>query len=246
MTTTPRLGITQLEEDQALPEAPVNEGVLFLEQGAGYFIVNDKDLATPPGSPTAGDAYIVAAAATGAWAGWEGRIAFYLNTAWVDIVPIEGTLAYVQDENQAYRYNGAAWEIPAVPSGNLAVAADVWAGTSTTKAITPDAMQDAAVPTALTSGATITPDFNAGLNFSLTLAHNATLANPSNAQIGDSGAIVITQDGTGSRTLAYGTNWKFPSGAPVLSTVAGTIDCIVYYVSASGVILCNLTKAYSS
>ncbi len=132
------------------------------------------------------------------------------------------------------------------PSELEATTAEVWAGTSSAKVVTPKILRDSTIPTALTSGTTITPDFNAGLNFSLTLAHNATLANPTNAQIGDSGVIVITQDGTGTRTLAYGTNWKFPGGAEALSTAAGSIDIIVYYVAASGVIHCGLTKAYSS
>jgi len=106
-------------------------------------------------------------------------------------------------------------------------------------------MFTAAAPTALTSGATITPDGNTGFNFSLTLGTNATLANPSNFKVGQSGIIAITQDATGSRTLAYGSNWKFPGGSPVLSTAASAVDVLSYYVAASGVILCNLSKAYS-
>jgi hypothetical protein len=40
-------------------------------------------------------------------------------------------------------------------------------------------------------------------NFSVTLGGNRTLANPSNQTAGQSGTIVMTQDGTGSRTLAF-------------------------------------------
>lgn len=88
--------------------------------------------------------------------------------------------------------------------------------------------------TALTDGATITPDFAAANNFSVTLGGNRTLANPSNLTAGQSGSIVITQDGTGSRTLAYGTYWKFPSGtAPTLTTTASAVDVLVYYVESA-------------
>jgi hypothetical protein len=88
--------------------------------------------------------------------------------------------------------------------------------------------------TALTSAATITPDFNASSNFSVTLGVSATLANPSNLTAGQSGIITITQDGTGSRTLAYGTYWKFPSGtAPTLTTTANAVDILVYYVESA-------------
>jgi hypothetical protein len=87
---------------------------------------------------------------------------------------------------------------------------------------------------ALTDGATITPDFAAGNNFSVTLGGNRTLANPSNLTAGQAGTIVITQDGTGSRTLAYGSNWKFPGGtAPTLTTTANAVDVIAYYVESA-------------
>ena len=46
---------------------------------------------------------------------------------------------------------------------------------------------------------------------------------------GQSILIIITQDGTGSRTGAF-TSVKFPGGAPTLSTGAGDIDVIsVFY-----------------
>lgn len=87
---------------------------------------------------------------------------------------------------------------------------------------------------ALTDGATITPDFAAGNNFSVTLGGNRTLANPSNLTAGQAGTIVITQDGTGSRTLAYGSQWKFPGGtAPTLTTTASAVDVIAYYVESA-------------
>ena len=88
--------------------------------------------------------------------------------------------------------------------------------------------------TALTDGATITPDFAAANNFSLTIGGNRTLANPTNLTAGQSGAIVITQDGTGSRTLAYGSYFKFSGGtAPTLTTTASAVDVLVYYVESS-------------
>lgn len=357
MTTTPRLGAPELVSGQATPETTVNEQIRYVEQGASYFIVKDKDLATPPGSPADGDAYIIASSPTGAWSGKADKIAFYVSTAWDFITAIEGTKAYVQDEDSVYTFGGSSWTLTDISSlswkqavrvastanGTLASAfengdtvdgvvlatgdrillknqstgaengiytvnasgaptravdadtgvemlcatvtvsegttnadttwvcttnapitlgstaltfvqsgssgpasaSEVWTGSATNKYLSPANLFTSATPTALTSSATITPDFNAGFNFSLTLATNATLANASNQKVGQSGIIVITQDGTGSRTLAYGTNWKFPGGAPVLSTAAGSIDVLTYYVSASSVILCNLTKAYS-
>ena len=51
----------------------------------------------------------------------------------------------------------------------------------------------------LTSATTVTPDFATNANFTLTLGHNVTLANPSNLTPDQSGSIFLVQDGTGSR-----------------------------------------------
>lgn len=85
-------------------------------------------------------------------------------------------------------------------------------------------------PTTLTDAATITPDFSAANNFAITLGGARTLANPTNRASGQAGQIVVVQDGTGSRTLTYGSAWKFPAGtAPTLSTAAGAVDILSYY-----------------
>jgi len=100
--------------------------------------------------------------------------------------------------------------------------------------------------TALVDGATITPDFADSNNFSVTLGGNRTLANPSNIVAGQSGSIFITQDGTGSRTLAYGSYYDFAGGtAPTLSTAAGAIDRIDYVVRTTTSIHAVFTANYS-
>ena len=102
------------------------------------------------------------------------------------------------------------------------------------------------VITALTDGATITPDFALANNFSVTLGGNRTLANPSNLTAGQSGCIWITQDGTGSRTLAYGSQWDFTGGtAPTLTTTAAAVDCLVYAVQSSTKITATLVTNLS-
>ena len=95
--------------------------------------------------------------------------------------------------------------------------------------------------TALTDGATITADFADSNHFSVTLGGNRTLANPTNLTAGQSGCIWITQDGTGSRTLAYGSYWDFTGGtAPTLTTTASAVDCLVYAVQSSTKITATL------
>jgi hypothetical protein len=96
--------------------------------------------------------------------------------------------------------------------------------------------------TTLTDGATITPDFAVNNSFTVTLAGNRTLANPSNLVAGQSGVIIINQDATGSRTLAYGTNYDFGGGAaPTLTTTANAQDMIAYFVVSSSRINCVFT-----
>lgn len=130
-----------------------------------------------------------------------------------------------------------------------ASAAEIWAGSATGKFISPDKLFDASEVQTLTDGSTITPDFGAGLNFKVTLGGNRTLANPSNAKNGQSGIIKVIQDGTGSRTLSYGSNWRFPGGAAsggVLSTAAGSIDVIAFVVDDGGLVLATLAKAFAA
>jgi len=92
----------------------------------------------------------------------------------------------------------------------------------------------AAAIVALTDAATIAVDMSTGNNFSVTLGGNRTLGNPTNLTPGQSGIIYVTQDATGSRTLAYSSYWKFPGGtAPTLTTTANAVDALVYTVRTS-------------
>ena len=89
--------------------------------------------------------------------------------------------------------------------------------------------------TTLTSAATITPDFADSNNFTCTLGHNATIANPTNLTAGQSGSIFLVQDGTGSRTASWGSYWDFAGGtAPTLTTAASSVDRVDYVVRTTG------------
>lgn len=98
----------------------------------------------------------------------------------------------------------------------------------------------------LTDAATITPDFGANQNFTVTLAGNRTLANPTNIVVGQTGSIFVVQDGTGSRTLSFGTYYDFAGGtAPTISTTAAAVDRIDYIVRTATSIHCVFTADYS-
>jgi len=80
----------------------------------------------------------------------------------------------------------------------------------------------------------------------VTLGGNRTLANPTGLVAGQSGSIFIVQDGTGSRTLAYGSYWDFAAGvAPTLTTAANAVDRIDYIVRSTTSIHAVMTANYS-
>lgn len=107
MTVTPNLGLTLVETAQGQKEVTVNEALCridaLLNSGAA-----DRDVNTPPGSPSAGDMYILGASPTGAWAGKAAHLA-YFDGVWRFITPNEGATVWVKDEDVHYTYDGSDW-----------------------------------------------------------------------------------------------------------------------------------------
>ncbi len=74
--------------------------------------VIDKDVDTPPGSPSTGDRYIVSAspaAPSGAWVGHDNDIAEWNGTSWDFTAETEGFACWVDDEDSQYVFNGTSW-----------------------------------------------------------------------------------------------------------------------------------------
>jgi hypothetical protein len=137
----------------------------------------------------------------------------------------------------------------ALASGNAALAdlsskvskgGDVISGT-----LVVDSQSYGVVSSAVTSGV-ILIDFAANNNFDITLEGNSTLAPSVAPSGGQSGAIYIRQDGTGSRTLAYSGGWAFSNGtAPTLTTTASGTDLLAYYAAEPTAIVATLIAAVS-
>jgi hypothetical protein len=107
-------------------------------------------------------------------------------------------------------------------------------------------LRDYNKPLALLDGATINVNAALSTTFRVTLGGNRTLANPTNLTNGQHLFFRIKQDGTGSRTLAYGSKYKFPGGSFTLSTTASALDIIVcQYDATDDTLVCVGNKAFS-
>ena len=103
--------------------------------------------------------------------------------------------------------------------------ANLRALTDDAKFLTAKSVADAAALVALTDAVTVAVDLSAGTNFVLTLGGNRTQGAPTNAKPATSGTILIKQDATGSRTLAYASAWVPFGSTPALSTAANAVIC---------------------
>lgn len=122
--TTAHLALPFIMAAQAQKHVTHNEALRLLD-GIVQLSVLDRDLTDPPGSPAEGDRYIPAAGATGAWAGWDGSIAYWIDGAWMKILPAPGWLAWAVDESQALVWTGSAWIPMANAMGFIAQSASV-------------------------------------------------------------------------------------------------------------------------
>jgi len=83
--------------------------------------------------------------------------------------------------------------------------------------------------TTLTDASSIAWDVSSNQVSSVTLSGNRALANPTNLVDGATYILIVKQDATGSRTLSYGTAYKWPGGtAPTLTTTASAVDILTF------------------
>jgi hypothetical protein len=108
MTTTPRLGLELIDDDEILGYVSANEATNRLGILVQCTVIR-RDLAAPPGSPAEGDQYIVASSPTGAWSGHATHLTTFLGAAWIFITPQEGWHAYDQNTNEEIIFSGTAW-----------------------------------------------------------------------------------------------------------------------------------------
>ena len=124
-----------------------------------------------------------------------------------------------------------------------ATASNFEAGTSN-KVLTADVVFTSETTT--TYGTTTTFDFSGFFNTKVTLTGNITTATCSNIKAGQSGTIRFIQDGTGSRTAVWCSQFKWAGGTTgTLTTTASAIDALVYSCSSTSYCIVSLIKNVS-
>lgn len=104
------------------------------------------------------------------------------------------------------------------------------------KLLSTDQVWIAALDVPLTSSTSIAIDFNAGFNFTATLAHSTVLSVSSSPKQ-QTGRMIFTQDATGGRTVSFGAGFQAAGDVfPVLSTAPGAKDIVYYEVLSPGAV----------
>lgn len=107
--TTKNLLLPELVSSQAQKEVTHNEALHTIDAILGNGVLSRATVAQP-GSPAEGDVYVIPASATGTdWAGNDGKLAQFLNAAWIFFTPREGWNSWVWDENDWIVYDGSKW-----------------------------------------------------------------------------------------------------------------------------------------
>src|SRR5690606_32618806 len=120
MDATPRLQLPYIAPQQAQKQVTYNEAMRALDllvQPA----VKSAALGVPPAGPAEGDSYLVAAGASGDWAGRDGELATLCDGIWRFRAGRDGWQLYVEDTAELVIRRAGAWE-PFVSNGGSAVA----------------------------------------------------------------------------------------------------------------------------
>ena len=108
MGASARFALPFLAAGQAQKELVHNEALQILDLMVAA-AVEEPPRTAPPSSPTVGATYIVAAGATGDWAGQDLSLTGFTDGGWRFVPPREGTLAYVVSASVWAVFHGGAW-----------------------------------------------------------------------------------------------------------------------------------------
>lgn len=122
MAQTNRYGLPFLQAGQAQKEITHNDALARVDTLIHLAVESRHGAAA---SATIGSSWIVAASATGAWAGHDGQIAVFDESGWLFVAPLDGCIAFVRDESVFVHYATGqwrdAWAVPSLTVGALMV-----------------------------------------------------------------------------------------------------------------------------
>ena len=108
MDATARWALPQLFAGQAQKEVYHNEALARIDMLLhGQAESADEDV--PPPTPVAGQCWIIAAGAGGAWEGQDGAVACWTGGGWRFAAPRAGLSLWVADRGHLMLHDGSAW-----------------------------------------------------------------------------------------------------------------------------------------
>jgi len=108
MTNTPKLQLPHILTAQAQKEVTHNNALNLLDIFTRPTVL-EMAKNTPPGSPTAGDCYVVGASPTGEFVDYEDAIACYTSNGWIFAAPFKWLDVVSEDDQTRYVFDGTAW-----------------------------------------------------------------------------------------------------------------------------------------
>lgn len=116
--TSPLLSLPYLLPSQAQKHVYHNEALRVLDAVVQLAVLS-QTMTSPPALAAVGDRYIVAAGASGSWAGHSDEIALFEGSDWGFFVPQPGWRAEIPAEARSLVYDGSAWIEPLAATDNL-------------------------------------------------------------------------------------------------------------------------------
>jgi hypothetical protein len=108
--TTPNLSLPYILPSQAMKHVTHNEALQILDAATNSVVV--ATLAAPPSSPDEGDLFLVDTPASGGWTGKDGKLAFFIDGAWIYIAPKNGWRAWFAADGRTRIFDGSDWVDP--------------------------------------------------------------------------------------------------------------------------------------
>lgn len=117
---TPNLTLPRILPAQAQKHVTHNDALQVID-ALTQLTVKSRALSTPPSAPDSGASWIVAADATGAWDGADGKLAIAETGGWRLIEPKEGWVAYCLDEAATLRRKDGEWTVEGMGAATFGV-----------------------------------------------------------------------------------------------------------------------------